>query len=221
MLAKIPAINVRLTWDVKFEFVVLFTSRRAFPESELLEILDGMSDDYSHVAKGKLKLKTDGSGDMKKKNKKRKREKEKLKSNAEHTIRDEMTQDQAAATGGRTDGPSSSSVARRTLTKAELAFKQMQEKTVGDLLEELPEGQSFILDVHFIYSKRNGSWKRLRRPTNRGWRSLISTWTASQNTTTSPKYRGPSRGGGQREEVVHVHLIRINFILSLYITIEY
>lgn len=106
-----------------------------------MEILDGMSDDYSHVAKGKLKLKTDGSGDMKKKNKKRKREKEKLKSNAEHTIRDEMTQDQAAATGGRTDGPSSSSVARRTLTKAELAFKQMQEKTVSDLLEELPEEQ--------------------------------------------------------------------------------
>lgn len=91
-----------------------------------------MSDEYSHVAKGKLKLKSDGSGDIKKKSKKKKRDKEKLRSNAEHTIRDEMSQDQAA-TGGRTDGPSSAgtTVSRRTLTKAELAFKQQQEKTVS------------------------------------------------------------------------------------------
>lgn len=89
-----------------------------------------MSDEYGSVARGKLKLKSDGSGDIKKKSKKRKREKEKLKSNAEQSIREEMSESQAA-TGGRTDGPASSSGSRRTLTKAEVAFKQMQEKTVS------------------------------------------------------------------------------------------
>lgn len=89
-----------------------------------------MSDEYGSVARGKLKLKSDGSGDIQKKSKKKRRDKDKLKSSAEQSIREEMSESQAA-TGGRTDGPASSSASRRTLTKAEVAFKQMQEKTVS------------------------------------------------------------------------------------------
>lgn len=83
-----------------------------------------MSDEYSNVARGKLKLKTDEGGVSKKKSKKSKRDKDKLKAGVEHTtIHDDISRNQ--------DGSSSSSTnTKRKLTKAEMAFKQMQEKTV-------------------------------------------------------------------------------------------
>lgn len=90
-----------------------------------------MSDEYSSVATGKLKLKTDGS-DMKRKSKKKKRDKDKLKTSAELAILEEMRQEQTAS-GGRTDGQAMAATSAgpaRTLTKAELAFKKQQEKTV-------------------------------------------------------------------------------------------
>lgn len=96
-----------------------------------------MSDEYSSVATGKLKLKTDGCSDMKKKSKKRKRDKDKLKTSAELAILEEMRQEQTAS-GGRTDGQAmaaTSSGPARTLTKAELAFKKQQEKTVRKRLD--------------------------------------------------------------------------------------
>lgn len=88
-----------------------------------------MSDEYASVARGKLKLKSDGCAELKKKSKKKKKDKEKLKASAE-AVRDEM-QEQSA--GGRTDGQPSGSATHRTLTKAELAFKKQQEKTVSGI----------------------------------------------------------------------------------------
>lgn len=114
-----------------------------------------MSDEYGSVARGKLKLKTDGSESIKKKSKKKKKDKEKLKANVEQAIREEIS---GSGNAGRTDGPASSSGTQRTLTKAELAFKQMQEKQVNCELfdkEGLPEITNF-----FLSSKRNGFWKR-------------------------------------------------------------
>lgn len=92
-------------------------------------VFTAMADEYSSVATGKLKLKTDGCVELKKKNKKKKREKDKMKIAAEQAIR-EKSHEQGQ--GGRTDGQATSTTGR-TLTKAELAFKQQQEKTVSGL----------------------------------------------------------------------------------------
>ncbi|XP_055710353.1 protein FAM32A-like [Phlebotomus papatasi] len=72
-------------------------------------------DEYSHVSRGKLKLKTDG--EIKKK-KKKKKDKEKLKEKL-----------QTAAIEDVTAAGNPSGTTQRVLTKAELSFKQMQEKT--------------------------------------------------------------------------------------------
>lgn len=85
-----------------------------------------MSDEYSNVAGGKLKLKSNGCVELKKKSKKKKKDKDKLKEGVAHSIREEMGHTQNGS------GSSQSSAApTRTLTKAELAFKQQQEKTVS------------------------------------------------------------------------------------------
>lgn len=70
-----------------------------------------MSDEYEHVARGKLKLKTDSSKISKKKKKKDKKEREKL----ERELEERQHIPQAPA---------------RQMTKAELSFKKMQEKMV-------------------------------------------------------------------------------------------
>lgn len=99
-----------------------------------------MSDEYSSVARGKLKLKSDGSGDVKKRSKKSKRDKEKLKASVEQSIRDEVTRTQEQP-GGTSGSTASSAAHKRSLTKAELAFKQMQEKTVSVVIGRfLPDG---------------------------------------------------------------------------------
>lgn len=80
-------------------------------------------DEYSYVSRGKLKLKTDG--EIKKK-KKKKKDKEKLK----EKLQTAAIEDVAAA--GNPSGTT-----QRVLTKAELSFKQMQEKTVSPWVEVL------------------------------------------------------------------------------------
>lgn len=76
-----------------------------------------MSDDYEHVARGKLKLKSDSSKISKKK-KKDKKNREKLE--REH----EIHQHNETLNGIQSTAPG------RTMTKAELSFKKMQEKMV-------------------------------------------------------------------------------------------
>lgn len=76
-----------------------------------------MSDEYEHVARGKLKLKTDSNKISKKKKKKKdKKEREKLELELEE--RQHIPQ-----------APS------RQMTKAELSFKKMQEKMVWNCFE--------------------------------------------------------------------------------------
>lgn len=76
-----------------------------------------MADEYEHVARSKLKLKTDSSKISKKK-KKDKKNREKLE--REHEQQREALNDSQ-----------SSAAPRRTMTKAELSFKKMQEKMVS------------------------------------------------------------------------------------------
>lgn len=77
-----------------------------------------MSDEYEHVARGKLKLKTD-SNKISKKKKKDKKNREKLElEHGNHQHADTLNGSQSAAP-------------RRTMTKAELSFKKMQEKMVS------------------------------------------------------------------------------------------
>lgn len=71
-----------------------------------------MSDEYEHVARGKLKLKTDSNKVSKKKKKKDKKEREKL----ERELEERQHIPQAPV---------------RQMTKAELSFKKMQEKMVS------------------------------------------------------------------------------------------
>ncbi|XP_059617678.1 protein FAM32A [Phlebotomus argentipes] len=76
-----------------------------------------MSDDeYSHVSKGKLKLKSDGEV---RKKKKKKKDKEKMKEKVQTAIAEGSTGSTGSASGG----------SKRVLTKAEMSFKKMQEKT--------------------------------------------------------------------------------------------
>lgn len=76
-----------------------------------------MSDEYEQVARGKLKLKTD-SNKISKKKKKDKKNREKLEREHEHHQHNEKLNGiQSSAPG-------------RTMTKAELSFKKMQEKMV-------------------------------------------------------------------------------------------
>lgn len=71
-----------------------------------------MSDDYEHVARGKLKLKTDSNKVSKKKKKQDKKERAKL----EHEYETMKNLPQPP---------------ERQMTKAELSFKKMQEKMVS------------------------------------------------------------------------------------------
>lgn len=76
-----------------------------------------MSDEYEHVARSKLKLKSD-SKTISKKKKKDKKNREKLEREHENNQHQEtLNGSQSAASG-------------RTMTKAELSFKKMQEKMV-------------------------------------------------------------------------------------------
>lgn len=78
-----------------------------------------MSDEYDKVVvSGKLKLKTDGDSGKKKK-KKHKKEKDKLKKDVQSFLESQAS---SSSTAPKAEG--------RKLTKAEAAFKQMQDKTV-------------------------------------------------------------------------------------------
>ncbi|XP_055526637.1 protein FAM32A [Wyeomyia smithii] len=81
-----------------------------------------MSDEYQHVSKGKLKLKCDA--EIKKKKKKKSKDKEKLREKLEKTMEQ--------SSGGSSNTTSSSQgqpqASGRILTKAEAAFKNMQDK---------------------------------------------------------------------------------------------
>lgn len=78
-----------------------------------------MSDEYENVARGKLKLKTD-SNKVNKKNKKKKdkRNREKL----EREFEEQMNKLEAEKANAQQ---------RPTMTKAEMAFKKMQDKIVS------------------------------------------------------------------------------------------
>lgn len=80
-----------------------------------------MSDEYEHVARGKLKLKTDSSKVSKKKKKKDKKNREQMEREHETNYSDEKLNNIPQAPV-------------RTMTKAELSFKKMQEKMVSENL---------------------------------------------------------------------------------------
>lgn len=77
-----------------------------------------MSDEYEHVARGKLKLKTDSSKVSKKKKKKDKKNREQMEREHETNYSNEKLNNIPQAPV-------------RTMTKAELSFKKMQEKMVS------------------------------------------------------------------------------------------
>lgn len=119
-----------------------------------------MSDEYEHVARSKLKLKTDSSKISKKK-KKDKKNREKLE--REHEQHKEALKD-----------VQSSAAPRRTMTKAELSFKKMQEKMVSTShstnfhVSNRSGWQLFnvMFCLAFTFSKRNVSWRRHRKRTS-------------------------------------------------------
>lgn len=78
-----------------------------------------MSDDYACVSKSKLKLKNDAGI---KKKKKKSKDKNKEQNMVHHSV--DMERLQSSSTSRSVGGE------QRTLTKAELAFKQQQEKMV-------------------------------------------------------------------------------------------
>lgn len=78
-----------------------------------------MDDDYAQVARGPLKLKKDSEIKKKKKKKSKSKDKEKMEKVLIDKPPAEETQSKAPV---------------RPLTKAELAFKKMQEKIVSDRL---------------------------------------------------------------------------------------
>lgn len=88
-----------------------------------------MSDEYEHVARGKLKLKTDSNKISKKKKKKDKKEREKLELELEE--RQHIPQ-----------------APTRQMTKAEQSFKKMQEKMVRI---EFETTQKNSLDALFFF----------------------------------------------------------------------
>lgn len=95
-------------------------------------------DEYAHVAGGKLKLKHSGDIQIKKK-KHKKKDKAKLKAQIEKTV-ESSTQNNPDAPKERTSSSthvntSNSASSGRVLTKAELAFKKMQEKTVRTMID--------------------------------------------------------------------------------------
>ncbi|XP_058831445.1 protein FAM32A [Topomyia yanbarensis] len=82
-----------------------------------------MSDEYQHVSKSKLKLKCDS--EIKKKKKKKSKDKEKLRETLEKTIKESGGGSSNSSSSG---GQSQPQATGRVLTKAEEAFKNMQEK---------------------------------------------------------------------------------------------
>ena len=80
-----------------------------------------MSDEYDFVAKGKLKLKNDS--EIKKKKKKKSKDKDKEREKLQRAF-DESLEEDAQRFGTN----SAAGSYERKLTKAELAFKQQQEK---------------------------------------------------------------------------------------------
>lgn len=79
-----------------------------------------MDDEYSHVVRGPLKLKKDSELKKKKKKKSKSKDKEKM---------EKVMVEKPPATDSQKKAPV------RQLTKAELAFKKMQEKIVSFLLK--------------------------------------------------------------------------------------
>lgn len=80
-------------------------------------------DEYDVVARGKLKLKHNVDSQIKKKKKKKSKNKEK-----------ERLMEKQLAEKAQTHSDSSNDAPIRQLTKAELAFKKMQEKMVCKIL---------------------------------------------------------------------------------------
>lgn len=78
-----------------------------------------MADEYEYVARGKLTLKTDSSKVSKKKKKKDKKNREKF----ERELEEQMSKYE--------QNSSSQPSQRPTMTKAEMAFKKMQDKIVS------------------------------------------------------------------------------------------
>lgn len=76
-----------------------------------------MSDEYDNVARGKLKLKTDSNKVSKNKKKKDKKDREMVEREIEEQMRKAASAEQPQS---------------RTMTKAEMAFKKMQNKIVSE-----------------------------------------------------------------------------------------
>lgn len=76
-----------------------------------------MSNEYDLVAKGKLRIKSDSSCEIKKKKKHKKKDKEKLE-----RVADQLEMSESTPTD---------SCKKLNMTKAEMAFKKMQEKMVS------------------------------------------------------------------------------------------
>lgn len=129
-----------------------------------------MSDEYEQVARGKLKLKSDSSKVSKKK-KKDKKNREKLEREHEnHQHKDKSNGTPSAAAPGR------------TMTKAELSFKKMQEKMVcvfkknqnfAHFVASMQICLVIIVSIAFIcfsflfsFSKRKESWKKHHKRIN-------------------------------------------------------
>lgn len=100
-----------------------------------------MDDDYAQVARGPLKLKKDSEMKKKKKKKCKSKDKEKM---------EKVLIDKPPAEDSHSKAPV------RQLTKAELAFKKMQEKIVSVSFVMLREILILFLFLIF-YSKRNAS----------------------------------------------------------------
>lgn len=75
-----------------------------------------MSDEYDNINRGKLKLKTDSNKVSKKKKKKDKKDREMIEREIEEQMRKAANSEQPQ---------------KLTMTKAEMAFKKMQDKIVS------------------------------------------------------------------------------------------
>ncbi|XP_053698050.1 protein FAM32A [Sabethes cyaneus] len=85
-----------------------------------------MSDEYQYASKGKLKLKCDA--EIKKKKKKKSKDKEKLREKLEKTMEQSSTSSSGGGGGSTSNGQGQPQASGRVLTKAEAAFKNMQDK---------------------------------------------------------------------------------------------
>lgn len=111
-----------------------------------------MSDEYEFAAKGKLKLKNDSQHKKKKKSKHKHKDKEREKVYLQTSI-NESLEDKV------------SSGAAPKLTKAELAFKQQQEKMVSENVEHERKTLLYSLNRYNNYSATSALWKKLQQHT--------------------------------------------------------